>query len=122
MVFWFTFGAALLSLVWFFVHLFMGGRQIAVPLCASDIDPVVRNTAYLCWHITSWTLLAMAIMFAMALWTGNGAYTLSGTMLSAGVMLVGLALPPLNAIPYGRVPQGWLFVPNTLLGGLALWL
>ncbi|MEL6582528.1 MAG: hypothetical protein AAFQ36_01730 [Pseudomonadota bacterium] len=110
--------AAALSLLWFGVHLFMGGRDVAAPLRASDLDPVVRDTSYLCWHLTSCSLLLIAVFFGLAAFAGEPAYAVAGTLLSTGFAVVGIAMTPLIKQSYAQLPQGWLFVPVT---GLGLW-
>lgn len=114
-------GAALVSFVWFLVHLFIGGKQVARPLLMSDLDPVVLQTQYLCWHLTSVTIAIMAILFAMAVWLATPAYGVAGLILAAGFALVGISIVPLRRWSYKTVPQGWLFVPVVALAAFGLW-
>lgn len=113
--------AALVSFVWFLVHLFIGGKQVARPLLMSDLDPVVLQTQYLCWHLTSVTIAIMAILFAMAVWLATPAYGVAGLILAAGFALVGISIVPLRRWSYKTVPQGWLFVPVVALAAFGLW-
>lgn len=110
-----------LSLVWLGVHLLVGGRQVAGPLMsADDLEPVVRTTQYLCWHYVSFMLAAMAgLFFATAAGAGAG-LALSATITAAGFTLLGLAMAPILKTGYGTLPQGWLFLPITLLGAAGL--
>lgn len=112
--------AALVSFVWFLVHLFIGGKQVARPLLDSDLDPMVLQTQYLCWHLTSATIAIMAILFAMAVWLATPAYGVAGLVLAAGFALVGIGMVPLRGWSYKTVPQGWLFVPVVALAAFGL--
>ena len=59
--------AALLSLVTFGVHTFVGGVFVARPLLASrDLTPASRWLNYYCWHIVTVLLLLMAAGYAWA--------------------------------------------------------
>ena len=58
--------AAALSAVWFGVHIILGGREVAGPLRGSDLDPLVRDVSYLCWHLASWSIAATALFFGLA--------------------------------------------------------
>lgn len=113
--------AALVSFVWFLVHLFVGGKEVARPLLASDTDPLVLQTLYLCWHLTSVTIAIMAILFAMAAWLATPAYGVAGLIVAAGFALVGIGVVPLRGWSYKIVPQGWLFVPVVALAAIGLW-
>ena len=59
--------AALLSLVTFGVHTFVGGVFVARPLLASrDLTPASLWLNYYCWHIVTVLLLMMAAGYAWA--------------------------------------------------------
>lgn len=103
--------------LWLAVHLVAGGAQVVRPLRAStDLDPVVRDTQYLCWHFTSAALAAIAAFFLIAAWFGSAAFAGAGVILSAAIAVTGLVLTPLIGQSYASLPQGWLFVPVGLLG------
>ena len=117
MLFYLNFAAAALSLLWALVHLFAGGKDVARPLRDDrTLDPVVRHTQYICWHFVTVTLFAMALFFALAILTENLAFSIAGTILSAGFALIGIALVPMIGASYAKVPLGWLFVPVAILG------
>ncbi|ERP87683.1 hypothetical protein Q669_13045 [Labrenzia sp. C1B10] len=114
--------AAGLSAAVCLLHTFAGGRTIAVPLLkASDLHPVPKYVAYYCWHIVTIVLAMIAVMFAVA---GMRAESLDlglvATVLTASFCLLGLAVPPLKKQKYSQMPQGWLFLPIVLLGGLGI--
>ncbi len=113
-----AFGIALsLSLAWFFVHLILGGRQIAAPLRQStELHPVVRDTQYLCWHLTSAGIAVLAALFALAILLGDPAYAVAATLLAASFTAVGVLIVPPIGQTFRNMPQGWLFLPVTLLG------
>lgn len=111
------FAAAGLSALWAGVHLVLGGRQVAGPLRATSdaaLDPMARDTAWLCWHFVTGALILMALLFLGA--ALGGATGLSATALAATFALAGLILPPLMGQSYRVLPQGWLFVPVAALG------
>ena len=109
--------AGSLAAVWFGVHTFVGGRQIATPLVeATALPSVVRHTQYLCWHFTTVAIAAMAAFFGLAALTGVTAYAVSATILAAGFFAVGVGLVVALGEAHSRLPQGWLFLPVATLG------
>lgn len=114
-------GAALVSFIWFLVHLIIGGKQVARPLLTSSLEPVVLQTLYLCWHLTSVTIAIMAVLFGMAAWLAAPAYGVAVLLLAAGFALVGVGVVPLRGWTYKIVPQGWLFVPVVALAAFGIW-
>lgn len=113
-MFW---AAAGLAALWCGVHLFMGGREVARPLRASpDLDPVVRDTQYLCWHFTTLSIACMAGFFAWAAASGQTAFAVAGTVLAAGFVLTGVSLVMAMGARHSDLPQGWLFAPVAALG------
>ena len=109
--------AAVLAGLWCFVHLIMGGREVAQPLlAAASLDPMVRHVQYICWHFTSVTIALMATFFALAYVTGVAAYAVCGLLLSTGFVVVGIGLVVKLGLSHSKHPQGWLFVPVALLG------
>lgn len=113
--------ASALSGLWAGIHLFVGGSQVAAPLRASrDLPDLARDTAYLCWHLVSVTLLAMAGLFLAAGLGAGGAtgLAMAGVALAAGFAALGLILPLMIGAGYVQLPQGWLFLPVI---GLGLW-
>lgn len=114
--------AGALSLLWLGVHLFVGGKEVAVPLRASaDVPAPARDTAYLCWHYTSIAIGAMAVLFGLSTLTGVAAYAEIGTALAAAFAALGIAMVPRIGQTFRVMPQGWLFVPIAALGGWGLW-
>jgi hypothetical protein len=107
--------AAALSALWCAVHLFAGGAQIAAPLRRSTaLDPLVRDTQYLCWHLTTVSLATLALLFVAA--TATPAHGLSGTFLATAFLATGLWVAQRTGQPLSRLPQGLLFLPVALLG------
>ncbi len=109
--------AGALSAVWFAVHLFVGGREIARPLLlATALDPVVRHTQYLCWHFTSVTIATIAGFFFWSAYSGVSAFAAAGTVLALGFVVVGVGLVLGLKESHLKLPQGWLFLPVAGLG------
>jgi len=113
-----VFGAAgAFAALWFAIHLFVGGQQIARPLVETQaLKPVVRHTQYLCWHFTTVAIAGMAIFFCMAPVTGTIAFATSATLLAGGFFVVGVGLVISLGESHARLPQGWLFLPVAALG------
>ena len=76
---------------------------------------MVRDTAYLCWHMVSVALALMAALFLLGAWVSPH-YAVAGTLLAGGFALVGVGLPLAIRQRYAVLPQGWLFVPVVALG------
>ncbi|GIT90605.1 hypothetical protein JANAI62_10600 [Jannaschia pagri] len=107
--------ASLLSGLWALVHIFAGGAQVAAPLRAAPMDTVVRETALLVWHMTSFVLLFLTGLFAWAAVSGEVILAWAGLVLSGGLTAVGIGLQIGRRLPFAVLPQGWLFVPVTAL-------
>ena len=116
-----TLSAAAISLLWFFVHFILGGREVARPLRAGgDLPKLVRALSWLCWHFTSLLILALAVIFAASTQTGGDALLWTGTLLAAAMTAIGIYAARLFDQPFTIMPQGWLFLPIALLGAGAL--
>ncbi len=114
--------AAVMSLITFVVHTFIGGRFVARPLLADETLPKASKWLnYYCWHITTVMILFVAAGFAgLALWESSlreiaflSSLTLSLSILSAWVAMKG-GIHPL------RFPSTSLFGVTSILGWLAL--
>lgn len=106
-----------LAAIWFSVHLFLGGRQIARPLItATALDPIVRHTQYLCWHFTSVAIACMSAFFVWAAVSGDAIMAIAGTTLALGFFVVGVGVVMSMQEDHTKLPQGWLFLPVALLG------
>ncbi|MEM7440376.1 MAG: hypothetical protein AAF393_12310 [Pseudomonadota bacterium] len=111
-----------LTALWMGVHLFAGGPQIAAPLRNStELPSVARDTAYLCWHFVSVTLGLMAAFFGLAAMTGQPGLAMAATLLAAGFTVIGIGLPSAIGQKWRVLPQGWLFLPVTVLGLWGMW-
>jgi len=116
--------AALLCLIIAGIHVFVGGPQLVRPLRSStNLHPVVRETHYECWHFVSICLAAIAGQFFWAAFVPS-AYEVAvvGTLTATAFCLWGLALVPCVGQRYRDMPQGFLFLPVAILGGLGLYL
>ncbi len=109
--------AAIISAIWFAVHVFIGGREIAQPLRQSiELDPLVRDVQYLCWHFTTVSIAAISLFFVLAFFLEQQPYAVAGTIMAAGFTLTGIGLVAAIRQSHRKAPQGWLFAPITLLG------
>lgn len=113
---------AILSGIWCVVHVFVGERDIARPLRLDrTLDPVVRETAFLCWHMVSVALALMSGFFVAAIF-GSSDFAWAGVLLAMGFAITGLILPRTIGAPYARLPQGFLFIPVVALGLWGIWM
>ncbi|MEO0498013.1 MAG: hypothetical protein AAF141_11720 [Pseudomonadota bacterium] len=112
--------AAVISLAWALVHLFIGGRDIARHLRHDTaLEPIVRQTTWMCWHMITATLFVIAILFALTVYLGDAGVGFAATLVTAGVAIAGLVSVPVLKTSYRVLPQGWLFVPVVALGASA---
>jgi len=117
MSYWFFLSAGGLSGIWLAVHLILGGRDIVRPLLTtSELNTVVRDTHYLCWHLTSVSIACMAGFFLWSALSGTDALAVAGVTLASGFAILGIALVLLRTGSHADLPQGWLFVPVAALG------
>lgn len=109
----FILAAAIVSVITFYVHTFIGGKYVARPLLADKQLPIASKWLnYYCWHVTTIAIVFLAIAFAglyMASLTDEGviliflaAFTTSLSILSAFVAIKG-------RIPPWRFPSTSLF-------------
>ncbi|MEL6586190.1 MAG: hypothetical protein AAFY65_16750 [Pseudomonadota bacterium] len=114
--------AALLSAVWTLVHIVLGGRDVARPLSRSALPEIPRETSVMVWHMISAVLAVLTLLLG---WAALGAVPEGGIaamLLSGGLMLGGIGTQIGRGLPLKTLPQGWLFLPVTVLAGLGLWL
>lgn len=110
--------AGILSIMASLIHLFLGGRSIARPLLnANDLQDIPKYTQYYCWHIVTIVLAMMGVgYFYAAVQSSAQDVALIMTTLAASFCILGLILPLIFKQPYKHMPQGWMFLPITLLG------
>ncbi|MEL6959488.1 MAG: hypothetical protein AAGL89_11115 [Pseudomonadota bacterium] len=112
--------AAGLSLLWFFVHLIFGGRDIAAPFRADPRqDHTIMATLWMVWHMVTVTILLMSVFFAAGVLI-HPSYAVAGTALAAGYSAVGIGARFVLGTTFKVIPQGWLFVPVAALGLLGV--
>ena len=118
---WFFLAAGGLAALWCLVHVVAGGQEIVRPaLAPSDLPPIVRDTLYICWHFTTASIALMAFLFVRAGVTMDTTSASIATGLAAMFSLVGILLVLRQRGRYRDLPQGWLFVPVAVLGGIGL--
>lgn len=112
--------AALLCLITFGVHTFVGGRYAARPLLAApDLDKASRWLNYFTWHMATAALLVMAVGFAWAAFVPKAVEAALLCMVLAAVfspLCVWVTLK--GGIKPWRFPASWLFL---LILGAGLW-
>ena len=106
--------AALLALLTWGIHTFVGGPRTATPLLESAMHPVPKYTNYYCWHLVTLVLFSMAVGFAYAAAVPSGLdIAVLLTVLSASFALWSLALVALSRRKLFELPQWSLFAAIT---------
>lgn len=106
--------AALLALLTWGIHTFVGGPYIVKPLLKSAMHPVPKYTNYYCWHLVTLVLFAMSVGFGYAAMVPSGLdVAVLLTVLSASFALWSLALVVLSRRKFFELPQWSLFVAIT---------
>lgn len=112
--------AAVLSLITFAVHTFIGGRFAARPLLAAqDFSKASRWLNYFTWHMATVTLLVMTAGYAWAAFRSDAAdlvvlLTVMAALFSPLCVWVAMK----GGIAPWRFPASWLFL---LIIGASLW-
>ena len=102
------------------VHVIVGGRLIAGPLLASDLETLPKMTLYLCWHGITIVLAGMAGLFADGLIRGRRESVMLGGGLAGAFFalgwgyILGFGLSPLD------LPQWIAFGPMAGAAVMAL--
>lgn len=118
----FLWAAALVAIVTFLVHTFVGGRVVVRPLLASTSLPIASKMLnYYCWHITTLFIAFAAVAFGWIAYDGMNvefcvflsASTAAFSLLSAGVAVKG-GFNPL------QFPSTSLFAVTSALGWSAV--
>jgi hypothetical protein len=110
--------ASALALVTLLVHAFVGGIYVVRPLLAVEgLTRASRWLNYYCWHITTITIVAMAVMFGYAARVPDGrgfGVLFTVLALSFSLLCVGVAIKG-RVAPY-RFPATSLFALIALAG------
>jgi hypothetical protein len=110
--------ASLATLACAAIHAFVGGRDVAAPIAASDLARVPRFTALYVWHMVTVVLVGMAAAFAAAAWSvAMRPAAVFAAALAAAFALLNLALAARLRARLRELPQWILFA---LIAGLAL--
>jgi hypothetical protein len=119
---WFLFAAAVVSLITFFVHTFVGGYQVAKPLLNTpNIQEQVKLTTYYCWHISTILLLVMTGAYAyVAAFQFDIPLTVAVTSIAGACGLLSIGLIVVLKLKSLDYPQWMFFIPITLLAVLGL--
>ena len=111
--------AAGVSALWFLVHTFVGGPEVATPLIASDLPEVVRVTGWMVWNMTTAHLALMAALFGWATHRRLPDTMLAATAMAAATAAGGIVSAFTSRSEVMVIPQGFLFVPVVALGWAA---
>jgi hypothetical protein len=113
-------GAAAAAFVAFLVHWQVGGRHAARPLlAATELPAASKWLNYLCWHIATILLLAMALTLASASvgWIHADAVRLLAVM-AASISVLSIAVTLRAKIRPWRFPSSYLLAA---VAAFSLW-
>lgn len=110
--------AAALSLSIAALHTFVGSRTDVRPLLESNLAEPAKSTLYLCWHLVTIVLFAVAALFA---WSAADSRTLlpgviATTLCGCFALWGSIAALIRRRSMLRELPQGWLFILPTIAG------
>jgi hypothetical protein len=110
--------AAIMSVVTFYVHTFIGSPRVAAPLLAnSSLPKASKWLNYYCWHITTIYTLFMGGAYAyVALHPDRPELVVFLTILNTALSLLSAAVARKGGINPFRFPSTSLFASVALLG------
>jgi len=119
---YFYWGAALMSVVTFAVHTFVGGPRVAAPLLANtDLPRASKWLNYYCWHITTIFTVAMGGGYAyVALTPDRPELAVFLTAVTASLSVLSIAVARKGNINPFRFPSTSLFALVSFSGLLGL--
>jgi hypothetical protein len=118
-LFW---AAAVMSVVTFSIHTFVGGPRVAVPLLAnSGLPKASKWLNYYCWHVTTIYTLFMGAAYAyVALHPDRPELVVFLTFFNTALSLLSVVVARMGGINPFRFPSTSLFASVALLGLLGL--
>jgi hypothetical protein len=119
LLFW---AAAIMSIVTFAVHTFIGGPRVAAPLLADySLPKASKWLNYYCWHITTIYTLFMGAAYAyVALHPHRPELVVFLTVLNTALSLLSAVVARKGGINPFRFPSTSLFAVVSILGFLGL--
>lgn len=110
--------AAFVAAATFYVHTFVGGPRVALPLLESGaLPPASKWLNYYTWHITTWLLAVMAASFAWAAMHNDARDVAAlNTMLAAGNCALSIWVALKGSINPFRFPSTSLFALIVIFG------
>ena len=119
---YFLWAAAVMSIVTFAVHTFIGGPRVAEPLLANtDLPKASKWLNYYCWHITTIFTFSMGGAYAyVALHPDRPELVVFLTVVTAAISLLSAAVALKGNINPFHFPSTSLFATVSLLGLVGL--
>ncbi|MCW8846596.1 MAG: hypothetical protein OQK99_12240 [Gammaproteobacteria bacterium] len=114
--------AAIMSVVTFAVHTFVGGPRVATPLLAeTNLPKASKWLNYYCWHITTIYTFSMGGAYAyVALNTEKIEFLVFLSILNGSFAILSAAVAIKGEISPFRFPSTSLFATVSMLGILSL--
>ena len=114
--------ATFMSFVTFFVHTFIGGPRVAVPLLEdAQLPKASKWLNYYCWHITTIFTFSMGFAFAyVALKPDRPELAVFLTLVTGACSVLSAAVARKGNINPFRFPSTSLFAVVSMLGLLGL--
>ena len=119
---YFYWAAAIMSLITFAVHTFIGGPRVAKPLLANTDLPIASKWLnYYCWHVTTVFTFLMGGAYAyVALRPDRPELAIFITIVTAALSLLSAFVASKGNINPLRFPSTSLFATVSLLGMIDL--
>jgi len=119
---YFLWAAAVLSVITFYVHTFIGGPVVAKPLLeCEEISKASKWLNYYCWHNTTILIVALALAFSYSAYFQVGIeLVIFSTGLSGALSLLSAFVAIKGRINPFRFPSTSLFAGICILGGVSL--
>lgn len=119
---YFFWSAALMSIITFAVHTFIGGPRVAEPLLANtDLPRASKWLNYYCWHVTTIFTFSMGGAYVyVALHPDRPELVVFLTIVTATLSLLSASVALKGKINPFRFPSTSLFATVSLLGLMGL--
>lgn len=115
---YFLWAAAVMSVITFSVHTFVGGPRVAEPLLANkDLPKASKWLNYYCWHVTTVFTFSMGAAYVyVALHPDRPELVVFLTVVTAALSLLSAAVALKGNINPFRFPSTSLFAAVSVLG------
>ncbi len=109
--------ASTISTLTLLAHVLGGGKSIAQPVLASELDAEPKFASYYCWHMVTIVIAFMAIAFLLAaIEVASNDLAIASAILSLLFALWSMALTIWKKQTFKVLPQWIFFLPIAVAG------